>query len=136
MKSHCLYGKSRIYCGNEVLATQTKSSGTTLTHLGQVVPVLQLVPNNTTRIKGIFPVSPPSAGVTQILAVDPKPGVGMVLQGVVRSFRLFPGSSTVIKLEVSCCICFISVAVLIALMTEAYKSRHHNSPVPEIFSFP
>lgn len=109
--------------------------GTTLTHLGQVIPVFQLIPNNTTRIKGIFPVSLPSAGVPQILAVDPKPGVGMVLQGAVRSFRLFPGINTITKLVVSCCICFISVAALIALMTEPCKSRHHNSPVPGIFSF-
>lgn len=92
LKLHCLYGKSRIYCGYEVLATQ-RVLGTTLTHLGQVIPVFQPIPNNTTRIKGLFPVSPPSAGVTQILALDPKPGVGMVLQGAVRSFRLFPGSN-------------------------------------------
>lgn len=62
LKLHCLYGKSRIYCGYELLATQTKS-------LGQVIPIFQLIPNNTSRIKGIFPVSPPSAGVTQILSL-------------------------------------------------------------------
>lgn len=62
--------------------------------------MFQLIPNNT-RKKGLFPVSPASAGVTQILAADPKPGVRVVLQGAVRSFKLFPGSNTMTKLMFS-----------------------------------